>query len=177
MTENISLANNFAGSDFVIQPLPSYKDDSIWFAISYCQDLDVCLIKYICGSVSLIFVILYGIAVERMRRKKTLDFDIKDKILLCIALTESSLILLYHIFYYELIFLFILRIAKMNEQITVCFILVELTTKAINQLKAFVFTIMILLLSILIVLVIHLGGVSEDFLGEQKLIWTLLSGL
>lgn len=77
---------------------------------------------------SLIFVIIYGLAVMRIRnRGKTLDLDLKDTLLLCLALGESVLILTYHILFDHLIFLFIIRVAKMLEQVTICFILLELT--------------------------------------------------
>ena len=80
-----------------------------------CENLEECLIKYVIGGVSLIFVVLYALAIFRIRRKKTLDLDVKDQILLSIALIESVFILLYHILIEHNIFLFVIRVAKMLE--------------------------------------------------------------
>jgi hypothetical protein len=78
-------------------------------------------------------VFVYGLAVVRVRSKRnTLDLDLKDKILLFLALAESVLILLYHILFNHLIFLFIIRVAKMLEQVTICLILLDLTLQKLN---------------------------------------------
>jgi hypothetical protein len=49
--------------------------------------------------------------------------------LLSIALAESFFALLYHIFFEHYILLFIIRVVKMLEQVTICLILVEITRK------------------------------------------------
>lgn len=89
---------------------------SLFEEIYYCENIDICLMKYICGGVSLVFVILYGIALTRIRKyREMLELDLKDRILLFLALGESVSILLYHILFSHPIFLFIIRIAKMLE--------------------------------------------------------------
>jgi hypothetical protein len=69
-----------------------------------------------------------------------------------LALAECSLILLYHIFYNHLIFLFAIRLAKMLEQVTICFILIELTLKKVNFMVAFRLTLYLCLGCLAIVL-------------------------
>lgn len=122
-----------------------------------CTSTEICLIKYICGGVSLIFVIIYFNALMRVRKRQdTLDLDLKDRILLKIALGESFLILIYHILFSHLIFLFIIRLAKMLEQVTICIILVELTTKKLNLIATFKFALYSCFLCIAIVIAILL---------------------
>lgn len=103
----------------------------------WCDSVDVCVIKGIVTFVTFIFVILYLIAVWRVKKQKRLDLDVKDKILLYITLGESVFILFRFIFYDEFIFLFVVRIAKMLEQVTICFILMELTIKNWSLERAF----------------------------------------
>ena len=152
-------------------------DDSFLASVYSCASTEICLIKYVCGGVSLVFVILFAIAVIRVKRKKTLDLDLKDQILLSLAFSETILILVYHIFYTHLILLFLIRTAKMLEQVTICLILVELTVKILNLLKAFLISVGVSALAVLIVLVILLFERNYDFLNEQKLFWTILSGI
>lgn len=75
----------------------------------------------------------------------------KDHLLMSLALAESVLILIYHIFFNSLIFLFTIRVAKMLEQVTICFILLELTYKKINLRNAFISSLLICLSAIVIV--------------------------
>ena len=43
-----------------------WQSPSIFQEVYTCENLELCMIKYICGGVSLIFVIVYGIAVSRI---------------------------------------------------------------------------------------------------------------
>jgi len=80
-----------------------------------------------------------------------LELDLKDRILLFLALGESVLILLYHILFSHPIFLFIIRIAKMLEQVTICFILLKLTLNKVNLRVAFTYSVYVSLFAIVIV--------------------------
>ena len=81
-----------------------------------CKNLELCIIKYTCGLTSLLLLIAYSIAVRRIRLKqKSLDLDIQDRLLINLGLGECLLVLLYHIMFNHLIFLFIIRVAKMLE--------------------------------------------------------------
>ena len=112
--------------------------DTFWEDLYECSCLYECLLKYVCGGISLIFVILYLIALIRIQQKKaSLEFDVRDKILLSIVLGESFFILLYHIFFVHYILLFVMRVIKILEQVTIFFILIEVTTKNFNSVKAF----------------------------------------
>ena len=77
---------------------------------------------------------MFSVAIKRMRKRQELsiDLDLRDRILLNLALGESVLIMIYHILFNHLIFLFIIRLAKMLEQVTICLILVDLTVKKVN---------------------------------------------
>jgi len=100
----------------------------------------------------LIFVVLYGIALARIRRKEqVVHLDLKDRILLSLALGESILILLYHILFNHLILLFVIRLAKMLEQVTICFIILDLTLKRVNLNLAFRYSCYTCLFTIFIV--------------------------
>jgi hypothetical protein len=119
------------------------------------------------GIVSLLFVILYGQAVVRMRRKKTLDFDFKDRILLWVALIESCWALIFHILFTHNVLLFILILSKMLEQVTICFILIELTFRAININRMFMISALICGISVFIVITAIFIRGSTDFLNEN----------
>ena len=77
---------------------------------------------------------MFSVAIKRMRKRQELsiDLDLRDRILLNLALGESVLIMIYHILFNHLIFLFIIRLTKMLEQVTICLILVDLTVKKVN---------------------------------------------
>jgi hypothetical protein len=83
-----------------------------------------------------------------------------------LALAESALILLYHIFFSHLIFLFIIRLAKMLEQVTICFILIELTLKRVNFMIPFRLSLYLFLACLVIVIAILLEEGSYDLLKE-----------
>jgi hypothetical protein len=135
-------------------------------SIYYCESTEKCMIKYTCGGLSLVFMILYAIAVNRMRRKKTLEIDVKDQILLCLALSEAVIILVYHIFMTHLIFLFLLRVGKMLEQVTITLILVELSVKGLNLKRAFLLSVLGCIIAIAVVIVLLLIEGSYDILHE-----------
>ena len=112
--------------------------DSFWEDLYECSCFYECLLKYVCGGISLVFVVLYAIALIRIQQKKaSLELDIRDKILLSIVLGESIFILLYHIFFVHYILLYVMRVIKILEQVTIFFILIEITTKNFNSVKAF----------------------------------------
>jgi hypothetical protein len=66
------------------------------------------------------------------RHKETFPLDLRDRLLLYMALTESVLTVVYHILFNHLIFLFVLRVAKTLEQVTLSLIMLELTLKKEN---------------------------------------------
>jgi hypothetical protein len=45
-----------------------------------------CLFKYGCAVVALLFVVVYGTALIRIKKNRTLYLDIRDKLLLSMAL-------------------------------------------------------------------------------------------
>lgn len=90
---------------------------------------------------------------------------------------ESFLIMVFHLFIGHSIMLFILRSVKMLEQVTICFILVELSTKIINLKRAFAFSVIGCAIAIAIVVVIRLIVGNNGFLQEEGIIWTIISGL
>lgn len=58
---------------------------SILIEIYHCDCLYDCLFKYLCGIVSIFFIIVYGIAVYKVRTNKNFTLDTEDKLLLSIA--------------------------------------------------------------------------------------------
>ena len=52
----------------------------------YCPCLYECLNKYVTGVISLLFVILFGVAIYNIRRNRSMQVDVRDKLLLTIAL-------------------------------------------------------------------------------------------
>ena len=90
-------------------------------------------------------------------------------------MVECALTLLYHIFFNHLIFLFIIRMAKMLEQVTICFILVEITLKKVNFMVPFKLSLYVCCGCLVIVIGILLEEGSYDLLQEKNLIWSLLS--
>ena len=100
----------------------------------------------------------------------------KDKILMSLALGESALILLYHILFNHLIFLFIIRVAKMLEQVTIWFILMELTLHKVNLRLAFTYSLVASMAAIAVVTIVLFLEGTQEILHEKKLIWTILSG-
>ena len=92
----------------------------------------------------------------RKRQESSIDLDLRDQILLYLAFGESALILVYHILFNHLIFLFIIRLAKMLEQATICLILVDLTLKRVNLKLAVTYSAYSCLLAALIVSLILL---------------------
>jgi hypothetical protein len=74
------------------------------------------------------------------------------------------LTLIYHIFFNHLIFLFVIRLAKMIEQVTICFILIELTLKKVNFMVPFRLTLYVCLGCLVIVIGILLEEGSYDLL-------------
>jgi hypothetical protein len=128
------------------------------------------------GGFSLIFVALYSQAIRRIKRKNSVDLDVRDKLLLSIALTESIFALLYHIFFEQYILLFIIRIVKMLEQVTICFILVELTMQQLPLMKVFWVTLTGCILAIIIMIGVVLYKNTYVFLYERSFIWIIISG-
>lgn len=98
------------------------------------------------------------------KRSETFDLDLKDRLLLQLALAECSLTLIYHIFFNHLIFLFVIRLAKMIEQVTICFILIELTLKKVNFMVPFRLSLYVCLGCLVIVIGILLEEGSYDLL-------------
>lgn len=140
-----------------------------------CTNLYDCLTKYVIGGISLIFVVLYGHACIRINRKRTVDLDVRDKMLLSIALTESIFALLYHIFFEQYILLFIIRVIKMLEQVTICFILIEMTTKSIKLMRTFWFTLAGCVIAIFVMIFMVVYMKSYSFLYEKSSIWIIIS--
>jgi hypothetical protein len=84
---------------------------SILSEIYECDCLYDCLFKYLCGIVSIFFIIVYGIAAIKVRTNKNFSLDKEDRLLLSLALGQTIAILLYHVFYEHYVFLFIYRIS------------------------------------------------------------------
>lgn len=122
---------------------------------------------------------MFSVAIKRIRKRQdfSIDLDLRDRILLNLALGESVLIMIYHILFNHLIFLFIIRLAKMLEQVTICLILVDLTVKKINLKLSVTYTVYSCILAILVLSLILLEKSSYDLLHEKRLFWPLLSGL
>jgi len=81
-----------------------------------CGATDTCLIKYICGLASLLLAILFAVTVKRIRAKRvSISLDLKDNLLLCMTLGETTLVFTYYVFYSQLIFQFAVRISKIFE--------------------------------------------------------------
>ncbi len=99
----------------------------------------------------------------------------RDKILLSIALSESIFILLYHIFFVHYIFLYVIRVIKVLEQLTIFFILIEISTKVINSVKSFWVCLSFCFLSIAAVIVVIIIDGNYSFLYERNLIWIIIS--
>ena len=57
------------------------QDDSLWLTNSDYQFYS----KYVCGGISMVFLVLFSIAVRNFR-KHTLEVDMRDKLLLGVAL-------------------------------------------------------------------------------------------
>jgi hypothetical protein len=47
---------------------PAENSSSILAELYTCKNFELCLIKYICGITSIIFVIAYSIAIKRVRK-------------------------------------------------------------------------------------------------------------
>lgn len=174
-----SVNESFGFEDDIVE-LSNPENISFIEELYSCETMELCLIKYICGIVSLALVILYSTAVYRIqKRKKTFPLDLRDHLLLSLALAESALTLIYHILFDHLIFLFIIRVAKILEQVTICLILIELTLKkqTINLRTAFTYALVVCLLSTGIVSIVVIFEGTTSFLHEKRLFWTLLSGL
>jgi hypothetical protein len=98
-----------------------------------------CLLKYGCGGMAFVFMILYSIAIHRInsKQKKGIFLDTRDKLLLSIALTESVSILVCFMLYVHCIFPFVLRMVTILEQVTILYILAELSDRNVRLMKAF----------------------------------------
>jgi hypothetical protein len=122
---------------------------------------------------------MFSVAIKKIRKRQdfSIDLDLRDRILLTLALGESVLIMIYHILFNHLIFLFIIRLAKMLEQVTICLILVDLTVKKINLKLSVTYTVYSCILATLVLSLILLEKSSYDLLHEKRLFWPLLSGL
>lgn len=122
---------------------------------------------------------MFSVAIKKIRKRQdfSIDLDLRDRILLNLALGESVLIMIYHILFNHLIFLFIIRLAKMLEQVTICLILVDLTVKKINLKLSVTYTVYSCILATLVLSLILLEKSSYDLLHEKRLFWPLLSGL
>ena len=122
---------------------------------------------------------MFSVAIKRIRKRQdfSIDLDLRDRILLNLALGESVLIMIYHILFNHLIFFFIIRLAKMLEQVTICLILVDLTVKKINLKLSVTYTVYSCILATLVLSLILLEKSSYDLLHEKRLFWPLLSGL
>lgn len=101
--------------------------------------------------------------------------DIRDKLLLRIALAQSVLVLLSHIFFTHYYLLFIQRIVTMLQEVTICLILAELTLKHLNLMRAFYWAVAgcIFTSGVLIIIVIATG--HEFFLTEKSEIWVVMA--
>ncbi|CDW74644.1 UNKNOWN [Stylonychia lemnae] len=149
--------------------------ETFWEDVYMCQNVYDCLNKYVIGGISLIFVALYSQAIKRIKKKNSVDLDVRDKLLLSIALTESIFALLYHIFFEQYILLFIIRIVKMLEQVTICFILVELTLQNLPLMKSFWITLGSCVLAIIVMIAVVIYKNTYEFLYEKSFIWIIIS--
>ena len=59
--------------------------EALWVEIYGCDCLYDCLFKYLCGTISLFFIVVYGIVVIKIRTNKNFTLDSEDKLLLSIA--------------------------------------------------------------------------------------------
>ena len=148
----------------------------IW-NIYECSCLYTCMLKYSMGCGSILFVILYSVAIWRVNRHKSYELDVRDKILLSIALTESLFVLCYHIFFNIYFIRFVMRIVKALEQVTICYILFESSTKQLNMMRTFWITVAAGVLVVLAMLGYIFYEGSQEFLDDNSLIWTVISGI
>lgn len=135
----------------------------------------MCYLKYSCIVFSLLFVVIFGAAVFRIKRNKTVYLDIRDKLLLRIALAQSVIVLLAHIFFTHYYLLFIQRIVTMLQEVTICLILAELTLKHLKLMRAFYWAVAgcIFTSGVLMIIVITTG--HEFFLSEKSEIWVVMA--
>lgn len=52
----------------------------------YCNCIYDCSMKYLCGVIALFFVVLYGVAVFHIRKNRSFQVDLRDKLLISTAL-------------------------------------------------------------------------------------------
>lgn len=137
----------------------------------------LCSLKYGVGAVSILFTILYSFAIWRVNRRKAYELDVRDKILLSIALTESIFILLYYIFFNIYFLRFVMIIIKGIEQVTICYILFESITKKMNLMRTLWITVAAAALIIIAMLGYIIYNGSQLFLMERCPIWIIISGI
>jgi hypothetical protein len=151
--------------------------DTFWEDLYMCDCFYSCFLKYLLGLASLLFVILFAQAVVRISRKKTVQLDIRDKILLNIALFESIFAFFYHIFSEHYIILFVIRVIKVLEQVTICLILVELNIKTLNLLKVFWLTLGLCIIAVASMVGFVIYEKTYEFLYERSFIWIVVSSI
>lgn len=112
---------------------------NFWQNMYMCSCYYDCLLKYVCGVVAFIFMVMYSTAVHRInsKQKRGTFLDTRDKLLLSTALAEAAAVVSFHIFYVHCILHFYLRVVTIIQQVTILFILAELTDKAVSLMKAF----------------------------------------
>ena len=59
--------------------------ESMLKEIYYCDCLYDCLFKYLCGVVSIFFIVVYGLALIKLKTNKNFQLDAEDKLLLSIS--------------------------------------------------------------------------------------------
>eukprot|EP00347_Sterkiella_histriomuscorum_P009001 403342911 len=122
---------------------------TFWEDVYMCQNPYDCLTKYVIGGISLLFVLLYAQAYIRISRKRTVDLDY--------------------------ILLFIIRVIKMLEQVTICLILIEMTTKKIPLMRTFWLTLTTCVISVMVMIFMVVYMKTYSFLYEKSQIWIIIS--
>lgn len=150
------------------------KNKGFWLDIYYCDCFYDCAFKYVCGAVSLFFIVVYALAVYRIIKRKDFQLDIRDKLLLYITLSETLLIFLYY-FFSSNIMLFLFRIDTMLQQLLILFIVIEISLVKIKIRRAFYISLGFSIFACLIVMIIALIKRSDSFLSEKSRIWYITS--
>ncbi len=151
-------------------------EQDIW-SIYECGCIYLCSLKYCVGVISILFTVLYSFALWRVNRRKSYELDVRDKILLSIALTQSIFILLYFLFFNMYFLRFVMRMVNAIEQVTICYILFESITKKMNLMRTFWITVAVggLIVASMLAYILYNG--SQEFLFERNTIWIVISGV
>ncbi|TNV81071.1 hypothetical protein FGO68_gene2767 [Halteria grandinella] len=157
-----------------VSPFPFYENLDL-----SCGATDTCLIKYNCGLASLLLTLLFAVTVKRILAKRgNISLDLKDNLLLCMTLGETTLVFVYYVFYSHPIFMFAAKMGKLFEQVVIGLIILDLTRKyRVNLLKGFIIALVACLMTTALVTLV--AGIEDSFgiLSEKGVSWALLSTL